>query len=275
MIRTYLPTAEKADQFRTLARLSRQRSRPRKVVGARDHRYLSLERYASEIRMVYNEIPGLAQTEEYARAALLGSPTIVASTVQAVAAERAERGRNVLHANGPRVWIVLGEDALDRSSGGPEVLRRPLEHLRTLAALPNITLRVITRAAGNVAGLSAGFTLPHTDVGLAFAYITEPLKGDYVRAEDDHMTIFENSWACAASEKDSAAILEARISDRHDRQGQNECGTWRPDFRTCDGARQGGPTPATTRGAWKSRTGCGPCATARTPMRRCGFRLPH
>ncbi|MFT7840111.1 DUF5753 domain-containing protein [Saccharothrix sp. BKS2] len=216
MISLYDVTVERAEQLKALARDARRRAKPGKAAGARDHLYLSLERHASEIRMAYNEIPGLAQTQEYAYAALSASPTVASSTVPALAAERAARGRSIIRPGGPRVWMVLGEDSLYRSSGGPDVLVRQLEHLRSLTRLPNIALRIVTRDAGNVAALSAGFTLLHTAEGLSFAYVTTPLKGDYVKAEETFTAIFENAWEHAASEAASAAILNGRISDHHD-----------------------------------------------------------
>ncbi|MDQ2585796.1 Scr1 family TA system antitoxin-like transcriptional regulator [Saccharothrix yanglingensis] len=65
----------------------------------------------------------LLQTAEFAFAALSTSPVIVASDVLGLAAERAARGRKIVRPGGPGVWVVLGEDALHRSNGGPGILR--------------------------------------------------------------------------------------------------------------------------------------------------------
>ncbi|GAA1353650.1 DUF5753 domain-containing protein [Saccharothrix algeriensis] len=216
MIALYLPTVDQADELRALARDARRRAQPGAIPGPRSRQYLSLERLAVEIRMVYNEIPGLLQTREYARAALSASPVVAASAVDRLAEERAERSRRIIRPDGARVWITLGEEVLDRANGGPAILRRQLEHLREVAAMPNVRLRVVTRAAGAVAGLSAPFTLLHTADGKSFAFVATVVRGDYVKATEPFAAIFQNAWERATPEEESAAILDARIADLTD-----------------------------------------------------------
>lgn len=209
----YQSTVEKAQEIKDLATEARKRARPGKTAGARARQYISLERLAVEIRMVYNEIPGLLQTAEYAREALSASPLVAASNVTGLADERAERGRSIIKPDGPRVWIALGEDGLDRSSGGADVLLRQLEHLREIARMPNVSFRVVPKSAGNVAGLSAPFTLLHTQDGKSFAFVATAVRGDYVKAADPFTAIFQNAWERAVPEVESAAILGVRITD--------------------------------------------------------------
>ena len=216
MIGIYLPTVEQAEQLRALAREARQRARPGATPSARARQYLSLERLAVEIRMVYNEIPGLLQTHEYAYALLSASPLVEASRVAALADERAERGHRIIHPGGPRVWVAIGEDGLTRSSGGPAVLRRQLEHLHRIAQMPNATFRVVTREAGNVAALALPFTLLHTAEGRSIALVANVTRSDYVKATDPYLNTFQNAWERAAPEEESAAILEARIAELPD-----------------------------------------------------------
>ncbi|MEU5692477.1 DUF5753 domain-containing protein [Actinosynnema sp. NPDC020468] len=216
MIALYRPTAEAAEQFRELASDARRRALPGPTPSARARQYLSLERHAVEIRMVYNEIPGLLQTHEYAQALLSTSPGVVASRVYALAEERAERGRRVIHPGGAEVWVAVGEDGLRRSNGGRGTLRRQLEHLGHVAAMPNVSFRVIEQSAGNVAGLAVPFTLLHTAEGKPIAFLATATRSDYVRATSPFMNTFLDAWERAATERKSATILEERIADLTD-----------------------------------------------------------
>ncbi len=217
MIGLYLPTLEQADELRTLSRHARKRAQPGPTPSPRARQYMSLERMAVEIRMVYNEIPGLLQTREYAHAALSRSPSVAAAAVDALATERAERSRNIIRPEGARVWIVLGEEVLDRASGGPTVLRGQLEYLREIAAMPNIMFRLVPRSAGIVAGLGAPYTLLHMADGKSIAFVATVVRGDYVKAVQTFSAVFQTAWECATPENDSAAILDARIAALTDR----------------------------------------------------------
>jgi hypothetical protein len=168
--------------------------------------------------MVYNEIPGLLQTAEYAFAALSMSPVVAAADVMGLAQERAERGRLVIRPDGPAVWIALGEDALHRSNGGPDVLRRQLEHLRDVTAMPNVRFRVLPRSAtsGIVPALSAPFTLLQLEQGKAIAYVESLTRPDYIRATAPYVSAFDQAWNLASSEEESTVILGHRIADRDD-----------------------------------------------------------
>ncbi|MEV0679433.1 DUF5753 domain-containing protein [Actinosynnema sp. NPDC050436] len=213
MVTLYRPSAERTGAFRALAQDARRRARPGATVGARAKQYLALERLAVEIRMVYNEIPGLLQTREYAHALMTASPLVVTSKVDALAEERAERGRTVLRPDGPRVWVALGEDGLTRSSGGPATLRRQLEHLRETAHLPNVAFRVITRSAGNVAALGLPFTLLRLAGGKSIAFVANIARSDCVKSTAPFLTAFRNAWERATHEHESTAILDARIAE--------------------------------------------------------------
>jgi hypothetical protein len=146
------------------------------------------------------------------------SPVVVAADVPGLAHERAERGRRVIRPDGPAVWIALGEDALYRSNGGPDVLRRQLEHLRDVAEMPNVRLRVLSRSTttGIVPALSCPFTLLRMEQGKTIVYVESLTRPDYIKATAPYVAAFDQAWNLAASERESAAILESRITDRDD-----------------------------------------------------------
>ncbi|HEX7308551.1 DUF5753 domain-containing protein [Lentzea sp.] len=212
LIKRYHPKPSEADELKRLAALGRRRAKP--VSSGKDaQQYVSLERRAREIRMVYNEIPGLCQPEEFAYAALSVSPVVPASAIAGRAAERAERGRTIIRPGGANVWLALGEDALYRWAGDPAILRRALEHLREVAEMPNVKLRILERSAGIVAALSCPFTLLHVDGDKTLAMVASLTRPDYIKATAPYVTAFEQAWELASSENASKAIIDARITD--------------------------------------------------------------
>ncbi|WP_281275497.1 DUF5753 domain-containing protein [Saccharothrix australiensis] len=158
----------------------------------------------------------MLQTEEFALTALSLSPVITAADLPGFARERAERGARVIRPDGPEVRIALGEDALDRANGGPDVLRRQLEHLRQVAAMPNVRFRVLSRSttAGIVPALVCPFTLLEVE-SKTLAYVESLTRSDYIKASAPYVTAFEQAWNIAISEDESAAILGDRIADRN------------------------------------------------------------
>ncbi|MBB5806896.1 hypothetical protein F4560_006664 [Saccharothrix ecbatanensis] len=51
------------------------------------------------------------------------------------------------------------ESALRKIVGGPEVMREQLEHLRRMAELPNVAIRVLANGRGAHLSMIGGFTL--------------------------------------------------------------------------------------------------------------------
>jgi hypothetical protein len=104
-------------------------------------------------------VPGLMQTESYARAiASHGKPEIADDDVERRVALRMRRKKLLLRPNAPRLWAVIDESVLHRPIGGTEVLRAQIDHLLELTTLPNVSLQVVPfRTSGYAA--EGAFTL--------------------------------------------------------------------------------------------------------------------
>ncbi|GAA3125014.1 hypothetical protein GCM10017600_30120 [Streptosporangium carneum] len=68
-------------------------------------------------------VPGLFQTEEYARVILSGEPGAGPEEVEKQVATRLERQNLLTHVNPPMLWVVLDEGILTAPS-------RPRRHVR-------------------------------------------------------------------------------------------------------------------------------------------------
>ncbi len=140
--------------------------------------YIGLEESAARI-LVYDLqfVPGLMQTEDYARAIVSrGRPDLISEDGRRRVILRKKRQKLLTRPGPPRLWAVIDEAVLHRPIGGRQVLRAQIEHLLEITKLPNVTLQVLPyRFSGYVA--EGGFSM------LRFA---EPELPDMVYLE--HLT---------------------------------------------------------------------------------------
>ncbi len=126
-------------------------------------RFLDMERQATSVIFYSGEmIPGLLQTESYARALLrwnhLEPPEVLEWILKLRLARSAALGRS----DRPplRLWCVLGEAALRSGVGGAAVMREQLEHLVTMSALhENVVIQVLPLGSGAHALMGLTVTL--------------------------------------------------------------------------------------------------------------------
>ncbi len=118
--------------------------------------------FESEARAVSNYeslfIPGLLQTEDYARAVISGTlPHASAEQVESFVSARMERQARLAGDSPLQLWAIMDEAAVRRMVGGRAVMRDQLERLREAAALPNVTVQVIPYEAGAHPGMPGSF----------------------------------------------------------------------------------------------------------------------
>ena len=123
--------------------------------------YVGLEEAAASVRTYEVQfVPGLLQTEDYARAVtMLGYADSPADEIERrvslrMARQRLLEGEDPLH-----LWAVVDEAALRRPLGGPAVMRGQIPHLIEVTAMPNVTLQVIPFHSGGHA--AAGRPVQH------------------------------------------------------------------------------------------------------------------
>jgi hypothetical protein len=131
--------------------------------------FVGLEEAAQLIRVYEIQfVPGLLQTEEYARAVTLqGSPGLDPEEVESRVALRMGRQKLLTRENPPRYWVIMDEAALRRPMGGRDVHVGQIEHLMDLVGEPNITIQVMPFRYGGHAAEGGAFTImrfPETDL---------------------------------------------------------------------------------------------------------------
>jgi transcriptional regulator with XRE-family HTH domain len=120
--------------------------------------YLSLEQAAVHIRAYEAQfVPGLLQTEEYARALLsTGDPQAPVEDIDRRVALRLERQRILTRRQPPLLWVVMDETVLNWPVGGREVMRAQIDHLLEISALPGVRLQLMPFANGPHPATRAG-----------------------------------------------------------------------------------------------------------------------
>lgn len=161
-------------------------------------------------------IPGLLQTEEYARA-LLAAGGHSEDEIERMVRGRLERQELLEQDPHPRLEFILGEAALSRAVGGPGVMLHQLERLKDLASRPGISLQVLPFEAGAHPRMGEAFTiLEFADENLDDIIYLENAGRDSTSREDPETTAayrrdFVVLQGLAKQSKDFAAILD-RIS---------------------------------------------------------------
>jgi transcriptional regulator with XRE-family HTH domain len=121
---------------------------------------IGLEAEAASIR-TYEPllVPGLFQTEEYARAVTSAvRPDLPPDRIEHWVELRMGR-QSRLKKDPPKLWAVLDEAALRRPVGGRSVMGRQLHHLMDVCARPTIHLQVLPFETGEHAGMTGAFTI--------------------------------------------------------------------------------------------------------------------
>ncbi|MFF5533323.1 helix-turn-helix domain-containing protein [Streptomyces cinerochromogenes] len=219
LLGTYGVPEEEADAFVRLAEEANQPGwwqRFHDVLPDWFSLYVSLEGAARIIRSYEPHfVPGLLQTEDYARA-VLEAGTIGQSspeTVERHVSLRMERQRLLERDDPPHLWVIMDETVLRRPvSMRPEVLRDQLDRLLEYAARDRVTLQIAEFAAGPHPGTYAPFTLfrfaePELPDMVFTEYLTGALYLDARREVAAHLEVLDHMTARAASARRTLELL--------------------------------------------------------------------
>ncbi|MCF6526060.1 helix-turn-helix transcriptional regulator [Streptomyces sp. JJ36] len=126
-------------------------------------------------------VPGLLQTEEYARAVFAGHcPPLEQEILEQHLEARMERQKLLTRTPMVQFSFVLWEPVLRNPVGGTRVLREQLRHLGKVAQLPNVELQVMPLASAMHPGLDGPMVLLETD---------EHRQVGYLESQDNGMVI--------------------------------------------------------------------------------------
>jgi transcriptional regulator with XRE-family HTH domain len=178
--------------------------------------YVSLEGAARVIRSYEPHfVPGLLQTEEYARA-VMEAGTIGQTGLEAIERHvslRMARQRLLEQENPPHLWVIMDETVLRRPvSTRPEVMRDQLDKLLEYAERDRITLQLAEFAQGPHPGTHAPFTLfrfaePELPDMVFTEYLTGALYLDSLQEVSAHLEVLDHMTARASSAQRTLTVL--------------------------------------------------------------------
>jgi len=180
-------------------------------------RFLGLEAEATFQRNWEPQlVPGLLQTEDYAREVILsvrGIALITHSGVRSRVEARLDRQRLVLHRPDPcGMRFVLDESVLMRRFGEPSVMREQMEHLLEMSLLPHVSVQVLTMDALHPVNTGAFIHLKFAEFD-DVVYLEQLYNADFV--EDlgrvaGYETAFEHIRSQALDEDESRVLIQRK-----------------------------------------------------------------
>lgn len=203
-----------SDNIRELAKHARRRTRFGKVPDW-VRNYLALEADAVDLALYFGEIvPGLCQTEDYARALVSTSVAVAPADVDQLVETRMARRALFTRENPPTVHVVLGQAAISYTVGGPKVMAAQIDRLLELAGLPHVTIQIAPFSAGAHAALGSSFIVLTADTDgerTEWCY-TERLDGaDFTpnpRSIRVHRLTFTSLMVNALGERETLSLLK-------------------------------------------------------------------
>ncbi len=176
--------------------------------------YISFEDEARSVRNYESLfVPGLLQTEDYARAVITGTlPTATEAEVEQRVRARMERQRLLDRDDPLEFWAVVDEAALRRLVGGQRVMQAQAAHLLDAARKPNVTVQVIPFEAGAHPGMPGSFShLEFKDPLDPELVHIDTMAGDlFVEGEADirrYRSMFDHLRAVALSPSKTGGLL--------------------------------------------------------------------
>jgi hypothetical protein len=147
-------------------------------------RYVELETDAATMRSFEGElIPGLLQTEDYARRVhLVAGDLIKPADLDRLVAARMRRQSRLTEDTPLELSTVVSEAAFRRTLGDAQVGPHQLVHITEMARRPNVTLYVLPYAAGLHSSMAGSFAVLTFDPGVAppFGYQEHTIGGHIV-----------------------------------------------------------------------------------------------
>jgi transcriptional regulator with XRE-family HTH domain len=176
--------------------------------------YVGLESAAARLRDFQPlVVPGLLQTEDYARAVLQAAPQAGRSTdIDRQVALRMQRQAILDQASPPQAWVVLSEGVLRVPVGGPAVMCAQLRRLAQLAERPNLTLQVLPfSTAAHGQPISPFTILEFADAADPAVVYLEHLTGSLLLEDEDEVlryrAVFDHLRAEALGAGDTAGLI--------------------------------------------------------------------
>ncbi|MFC7273012.1 helix-turn-helix domain-containing protein [Paractinoplanes rhizophilus] len=160
-------------------------------------------------------VPGLLQTEDYARevVAAYSTPDMSRDDVNDRVAARMDQ-QNLLDRNDrPDLYFIIDEAAVRRWMGGPRVMRDQVGHLKQVCRMPRVTLQIVPFERGSYGGIRGPFQILEFSEGEDYVLYLDDDSGGLVsrdtKAETEpYLTLFWELEEIATAPHETVAFLD-------------------------------------------------------------------
>ena len=213
------------DEREALLKLAREANTPGWWQGYSDilphwvEPYFGLEAAATIIRSYEVQfVPGLLQTEGYARALIRMGNAPTEEDVLRRAEARMSRQDILTRETPPKVWAVMDEGALRRPIGGPAVMREQLKHLIDMCDHPAVTVQVLPFSVASHPAMGGPFTIlrfsePDLRDVVYIEQLTSALYLDKAAEVDSYLEVMEQLCLEAQPTAKTPQILKSALDD--------------------------------------------------------------
>lgn len=180
--------------------------------------FVACEAKAVRMRKLSQIIPGLLQTEAYARAVLGAGRIYDDQDPEEKVAARLERQSILARDAPPWAWFVLDEAVLHRVIGGRQVMREQLAHLLHAGQWARVHVQVLPLSGTDPVAMGGSFTLLSLPDGRELAYEEGVVYGRLIEDADEVMrrsVIYDRLQANALSPTRSAELIRRTMEERY------------------------------------------------------------
>jgi len=176
--------------------------------------YVGLEAEAVSIRDYDSAVvPGLLQTEDYARARHEGAfPRLAPDVIDQRVEATLTRQRILTKTDAPVFFSILDEAVLHREVGGPRVAKAQLRQVVEYSELPNVTVQVIPYRVGAHPAVDSTFTIVElTGLVPGVVYVEGLIGSIYLDRRvdlDRYHQIFKRLQVIALNPDDSVDLIK-------------------------------------------------------------------
>jgi transcriptional regulator with XRE-family HTH domain len=184
------------------------------------------ERSAVSIRTYESYlVPGLLQTEDYARHAVSATrPRLSEEEIQRAVTLRMTR-QQILddQDDPPKLWAIIDESVLRRETGGKDIMRAQCQHLLDAGQRPHIAIQVIPDAKGVTCAYGKDFMIltfnsTNKRSRAPVAYVEDMRSARYVREQDEvgaYSVTFDYLRSYALDDLQSADLIRGYRDERY------------------------------------------------------------
>lgn len=165
-------------------------------------------------------VPGLLQTEDYARAMISRHATHTEADVEVGVQVRIERHQVLGRRGGGRFVFYINEQALRVVVGGPKVMYEQMLAIGLTSRGPNVEVRVVPTSAGADSALCGAFQLFEFEEHGPLVYLNNFVATSFWLEELDYVAPYRNLAAdlatIAKGVEESRSLISA-LADEYDR----------------------------------------------------------